>query len=314
MTDEVETGDSTSGEDTKGSRRARWKDKLSRTKTKLKKKQPEQGEHDKGFELSNDCTRSPQAGQAPTLTTGDALPAHPLPSRGITVPRIDVSGANRFPAQANVVAPEDRLLWTSPEPARPQSQQPMKRKTPRRRNLSVNFTGPPVIIGEGGDDAEEPPSLIARRRARSLSPMPPRARDADQVQGTAPPAYTYRVPPHQRQTPDEGDFQPRRLQRIPTAGTREPPPGYSEAIDRRPHHPAQPAGDVLKESRATAMAVRPEILTPALPPRPSASVPIAYSPQSAHHRSPDSPQRGLLQTPTAQSNLRAQFTELQDPM
>ena len=309
MADVVDTGDSTSGEDTKGSRRARWKDKLSRTKTKLKKKQ---GDHDRGFELSEDQARTPQVGQAPAFTSGDALPAHPLPGRGMALPRIDVSSSPRFPQQTNVVAPEDRLVWASPPPDRPQSPTQLHRKKPRRRNLSVNFLDSPVIIGEGGDDAEEPPSHVGRRRARSLSPMPPRPRQTDQYQHTAPPSYHPGFAPHQRQMPAEGDFQPRRLQRTPTAGFREPPPEYRDVIPTQTQHAPQLTADALKEASATTMTIRPKILTPELPPRPPPAVPTAFSPQSPPHRSPDSPQKHHLQTPTAQSNLWAQFTEAQD--
>ncbi|RMD39754.1 hypothetical protein DV735_g5379, partial [Chaetothyriales sp. CBS 134920] len=58
---------------------------------------------------------------------------------------------------------------------RPRSASSLSKGTARARGLSVQFTNqPPVIIGEGGDEAQAPPieisRIAARARARSLSP------------------------------------------------------------------------------------------------------------------------------------------------
>jgi hypothetical protein len=121
------------------------------------------------------------------------LPTPPRPMnapsrspRGMPIPRIDVSKSQRWPAQQEVrdlrAQEIDDFLRPAQRPdqhARSQSQgsMPGRRKGNRPRNLSVAFLeAPPVIIGEGGDEAEAPTIEIGRTkaRARSVSPMPAR--------------------------------------------------------------------------------------------------------------------------------------------
>lgn len=111
----------------------------------------------------------------------------------VHVPRIDVSASQRFP-NAKEIAPhgpvelpgsfasdntsQGKTLLLKPEyKSRSQSASSIasaSRKA-RIRGLSVGFANvPPVIIGEGGDEAEAPPVEISRakmRRAKSASPQ-----------------------------------------------------------------------------------------------------------------------------------------------
>jgi hypothetical protein len=103
--------------------------------------------------------------------------------RGIPIPKIDVTRSQRWPSQQEL-GPGGVNEFIRPhhhpsQQARSQSQGaiPGLRKGNRPRNLSVAFLeAPPVVIGEGGDEAEAPPREIgrAKARARSASPMPGR--------------------------------------------------------------------------------------------------------------------------------------------
>lgn len=128
---------------------------------------------------------------SPRPSTSDSK-SQVSPRRGppIAVPRIDVSGSSRFP-NARTVHPDDRL--PSPESDAQSSAQSgsllapeyksrsmssssilSKERRQRIRGLSVGFAdAPPVIIGEGGDEAQAPPVEIslAKARARSASPQ-----------------------------------------------------------------------------------------------------------------------------------------------
>lgn len=104
------------------------------------------------------------------------------------VPRIDVSTSSRFP-NARTVHPDDRLpilddAQTSPRAgsllapeykSRSMSSSSIlsKERRQRVRGLSVGFAdAPPVIIGEGGDEAQAPPVEISRAKARARSASP----------------------------------------------------------------------------------------------------------------------------------------------
>jgi hypothetical protein len=111
--------------------------------------------------------------------------------RGIPIPRIDVSSSQRWPAQQEIRDLRGQDMNDALRPAqrpeqhtRSQSHGPMpgRIKGNRPRNLSVAFLeAPPVIIGEGGDEAEAPTIEIGRTkaRARSVSPMPGRGQAMD---------------------------------------------------------------------------------------------------------------------------------------
>lgn len=78
-------------------------------------------------------------------------PAAAKTSQDLPAPRIDTSAARRWPSAAEVIqattsTPNDRL-----------------RKTPRRKGLRVSFSNsPPVVIGEGGDEAELPTIALSK--------------------------------------------------------------------------------------------------------------------------------------------------------
>jgi hypothetical protein len=204
------------------SRKDRFKGALQRTKTKLKEASKKSDKDD--FKLSDDVNDFLQAGRPSTSDSGAARAETPPdkllypqddhdrmvqagghqtehrnlvtpprsmnPSqrspRGIPIPRIDVSGSQRWPAQQAVrdlrAQETNDTLRPGQRPeqhTRSQSHGPMPRrqKGNRPRNLSVTFLeASPIIIGEGGDEAVAPTIEIGRTkaRARSVSPMPGR--------------------------------------------------------------------------------------------------------------------------------------------
>lgn len=232
----------------KGSRKDRWKSALGRTKTKLRERS-KKGDHE-DFKLSDDVNDFLQAGrpstdkllypefdqesmvqagltrpgQADSRNSTPSIPVQPASRspRGIPIPKIDVTRSQRWPGQQqlrDLKAQEiDDFLRPAQRPeqhSRSQSQGaiPGTRKGPRLRNLSVAFLeAPPVVIGEGGDEAEAPPTEIgrAKARARSVSPIPGRGMEVrrKQVLPGASPAV-YGTSPH-------GNFEQQRLVRIQT--------------------------------------------------------------------------------------------------
>jgi len=242
--------------DNKQSKRDRFKGALARTKTKFKKEK--ENDKPKDTELPADVNDFLAAGrtstsswtqpkdslpQRPTVSSLDeqsTSPASTRPStseslaqpfaasrspRKIPVPKIDVSNAQRWP-RANPVGTAEQEVndFLRPEyQGRSQSANSFSNKPKKKgrgRGLSVSFIeAPPVIIGEGGDDAPTPPLEIgkARQRARSASPMPRRT----QPEPAAPTNGTYGkrpspVPPTRQAYPPPDVLQPRMLQRVQT--------------------------------------------------------------------------------------------------
>lgn len=140
---------------------------------------------DKLLYPQDDHNRMVQTGGPHPESRNLTSPPRPLnppqrPARSIPMPRIDVSSSQRWPAQKAVRDLRAQEIDDSLRPAqhiRSQSHGPMpnRRRGNRPRNLSVAFLeAPPVIIGEGGDEAEAPTIEISRMkaRARSVSPIP----------------------------------------------------------------------------------------------------------------------------------------------
>lgn len=113
----------------------------------------------------------PTARRPSTASTSDSQQVHTSPRR-IVGPKLDVSGLQRWPNAKPVQGGgADDLLQPPQQQARSQSQSSMQRRRRKTRKLSVSFVpDPPVVIGEGGDDAETPPIDVSRRRTRSVSP------------------------------------------------------------------------------------------------------------------------------------------------
>ena len=190
MTNADEQGDSTSGDDFKSSRTARWKNRLNRTKSKLKRRQDNT---QVDSILPKDVQMFLQPGHSLTVSPDDALPFQPMldhaPPRD-PQPPFDMATRTAHPTTRDDTLPSHpapHRQHVLPTPASASNANPDRtpeagrsrahsaiRSPNRRRNLSVNFSGPPVIIGLGGEDAEEPSSHILKPRARSVSPMPPR--------------------------------------------------------------------------------------------------------------------------------------------
>ena len=107
--------------------------------------------------------------------SADQLPVHPSPSRPPPVPRIDVSRSPRFPdaREFGEPGPQQGLLQRPREGG--SGSQPGRRSRRRREGLKVHFAEtPPVIIGEGGDEAEVPASLVVQARQAASAEVAPR--------------------------------------------------------------------------------------------------------------------------------------------
>ena len=103
----------------------------------------------------------------------DVLPHFPTPSRDpLPVPRIDVNKSPRFPHARDLLGENDNVDTISGWRIQDDSGSPPRRKA-RRQGLAVRFSdNPPIIIGEGGDDAEEPTIYLLDKFARSRSDAP----------------------------------------------------------------------------------------------------------------------------------------------
>jgi hypothetical protein len=123
----------------------------------------------------------------------DVLPHFPTPSRDpLSVPRIDVAKSPHFPQARDLLVENDEADMVSSLRIQDDPESPPKRKT-RRKGLAVRFSdSPPIIIGEGGDDAEAPTMSLmhTRARARSDASMP----EPQQHQGQFPSSPILRKP------------------------------------------------------------------------------------------------------------------------
>ena len=84
--------------------------------------------------------------------------------------RLDTSSARRWPSATEInqrIASVQETASSDPGPRSTSLGRPC-----RKRGLTVHFTDrQPELIGEGGDDAEEPPMEVARSRGRPLMPF-----------------------------------------------------------------------------------------------------------------------------------------------
>ncbi|KAJ9605815.1 hypothetical protein H2200_009664 [Cladophialophora chaetospira] len=268
MDEEDRPNNDISTEHNKTSKRDRFKGALSRTKSKFKKDNDKPKEEAALPDDVNDFLAAGRTSTSSRASTGETPQRHPTvvttneqtsspvsarPStsdsftnsvasqrspRKLPVPKIDVSTAQRWPRAQPVglgTAEQDINDFLRPEyQVRSQSASSFSNKPKKKgrgRGLSVSFIeAPPVIIGEGGDNAPTPPLEIgkARQRARSASPMPSRG----QVPPEAPNGtYGKRpspVPPPILQAHAPPDvLRPRGLQRVQTAGFAANAPGAS---------------------------------------------------------------------------------------
>ncbi|EXJ66638.1 uncharacterized protein A1O5_10309 [Cladophialophora psammophila CBS 110553] len=262
MDEDDNVDNATSSENNKPSRRERLKGALARTKSKFKKNNNDTNEEGDLPDDVNEFLAAGRTSTSSWPSHGDSLP-HPIPTsitttpldqnsptstrpstsdsftnpsasqrspKKLPVPRIDVSNAQRWPrAQPIGTSEQDINDFLRPEyQGRSQSVSSLSTKPKRKgrgRGLSVSFIeAPPVIIGEGGDDAPTPPVEIskARQRARSASPMPNRGQSQSRdhsrspmngasEQRRAPPP----PPPRLAHAPPDV-LRPRMLQRVQT--------------------------------------------------------------------------------------------------
>jgi hypothetical protein len=140
----------------------------------------------------------------PKTDPSDVLPHFPTLSRDpFPVPRIDVAKSPRFPHARDLVLENDETDMVSTLHLQDEPKARPRRKI-RQQGLAVRFSDyPPTIIGEGGDEAEEPTIYLMRSRARSRSD-------------------TSMLEPQ----PQSGQFPPSQLSRKPVASPPQPPPQY----------------------------------------------------------------------------------------
>lgn len=302
--DEDERADNNASPDhTKTSKRERLKGALARTKSKFKK-QSDKNEEAGNNILSDDVNDFLSAGRTSTsswTSGGDALPHHPTPGlsssatssdqqsprpstsdsfmmprqspRRIAVPRIDVSNSQRWPAAQPLgsagIQPDKEFLRPEYQ-TRSHSVTSLTKRRGRRRGLSVTFIeAPPVIIGEGGDDAPKPPVEIskARARARSVSPMPSRTQSQVPSTSTSPapangalgqqPAVAQPVSRHA--PPDV--LRPRAVQRVQTGNFSGSPAGAS-GLDKEFEMTLRLGSGVNSPDSEGASPHTPEIVAP----------------------------------------------------
>jgi hypothetical protein len=187
----------------KQSRRERFRERI------LKKGDRGEKPKAKEFELDEDVNdfllRSPPEGQ--TLSATASIPRKP-------VPRIDVSSSPRWPDAHELPAQDVRAQPVHAEedaaPSRP-------RKPRRREGLTVSFAQTaPQVIGEGGDEAEDPTITISRARRLTTGPA---TRHDGRNQELSASFRNMAQPIPRRDVPDnsaEEDFTPRILVRAPT--------------------------------------------------------------------------------------------------
>ena len=183
--------------------------------------------------------------------------ASPRSPKKIPIPKIDISNAQRWPhAQPVGTNEQDFTAFLRPEyHGRSQSVSSFSNKSKKKgraRGLSVSFIdAPPVIIGEGGDDAPTPPVEIsrARQRARSASPMASRSQFENEasMNGTYTKGPGPFAPPPRQAHPLPDVLRPRILQRAQRGGFAEHSSGASgldkefERTLRRSPHANSPA-------------------------------------------------------------------------
>ncbi|KIX07992.1 uncharacterized protein Z518_02646 [Rhinocladiella mackenziei CBS 650.93] len=336
MMNEDERYDDATLENTKTSKRDRLKGALARTKSKFKK-HGDKGE-EAGKVLSDDVNDFLSAGRPSTsswTSGGDTLPRHPMtdlsssgttldqrsprPStsdsfatpkqspRRIPVPRIDVSNSQRWPGAQPIgnQNSEDGPEFLRPEyQARSQSVSSLSKRKGRGRGLSVSFIeAPPVIIGEGGDDAPKPPVEISKARARARSVSPMTSRSQSQAPSTtdrpAPingsPSLHHVAPRHEHGPPDV--LRPRTLQRVQT-GLSSPSPSGLSGLDKEFDMTLRLGSGVSSPESAGASPITPEIVAPK-PVRPVHPPPPVF----------ESAEPPGLKKEIPSANLRKQFRE-----
>lgn len=197
MSDEEDTADPTR----KSSRRDRFKGAIARTKTKLTKKDRDsdttvddflsagRGSTSTGRPSISDTlslvSERPSTTQSHYHDANEhqySAPVIPPPQsspRRIVVPKIDVSTSQRYPG-AQPIQQENEQTQSSllrPEyQGRARSNSSLAKGRGRARGLSVQFVDrPPIIIGEGGDEAETPTIEVGRAKARARSVSPQRS-------------------------------------------------------------------------------------------------------------------------------------------
>ncbi|KAL2426940.1 hypothetical protein ABEF95_000483 [Exophiala dermatitidis] len=264
-------------------------------------------------ESANARTSQHEQFSRPSTADTDSFAVRPRQSPRrvpVPVPRIDVSKSQRWPAAQPIGILHERQEGKSAEYLRPathtrsQSASSLAKRKGRGRGLSVTFIeAPPVIIGEGGDEALIPPVEIskarARARARSFSPVKSRSQSYQGPSSTDNPAASANKPHTQRGLPHRPDMpdilRPRGLRRVQTGAE---PATTLSPLDKE----FEMTLGLGNRGRAAAGQDNPPQATQILAPRPMRPVrPPQPMPEALDH--------SILRKEPARDDLQAQFRE-----
>ncbi|EXJ83367.1 hypothetical protein A1O1_06988 [Capronia coronata CBS 617.96] len=313
--DEDEKADHAASDNTKVSKRDRFKGALARTKSKFKKHGDRHEESDNI--LDEDVNEFLSAGRTSTSSwtsghdphpstlvlahpsaapvsneqsssrpsTADSLAKPKQSPRRIVVPRIDVSNSQRWPAARPVVAQDYQDGSDFLRPAyhtRSQSASSLSKRKGRGRGLSVTFIeAPPVVIGEGGEQALIPPVEIskARARARSFSPMSSRSQSyvPPTTHGTRFANHPNAQQPSVTRHDPPDILRPRGLRRVQTGMS---PANSASHLDKEFEMTLR-LGSGVKPPDSRGLSHTPEIISPrpmrpVRPPPPVSEIPEPY--------------------------------------
>lgn len=145
-------------------------------------------------------------------------PAAARTSQDLPAPRIDTSAARRWPSAAQVIQATTSTL------------NDQSRKTPRREGLHVGFShSPPVVIGEGGDEADLPTIALSKSREAPRADISPQ--NGNLLEKAA--ASYHPLDREKRANPDvNGILKPPPLQRIQTGLNHQPKESSSDVNER----------------------------------------------------------------------------------
>lgn len=145
-------------------------------------------------------------------------PAAARTSQDLPAPRIDTSAARRWPSAAEVIQATTNTV------------NDQSRKTPRRKGLHVGFShSPPVVIGEGGDEADLPTIALSKSREAPRADISPQ--NGNLLEKAA--ASYQPLDREKRADPDgDGILKPPPLQRIQTGLDRQPKESSSDVDER----------------------------------------------------------------------------------
>lgn len=139
-------------------------------------------------------------------------------SQDLPAPRIDTSAARRWPSAAEVIQATTNTV------------NDQSRKTPRRKGLRVGFShSPPVVIGEGGDEADLPTIALSKSREAPRADISPQNANLPEKA-----AASYQLLDREKRADPDGNsiLKPPPLQRIQTGLNYQPKESSSDVNEQ----------------------------------------------------------------------------------